>query len=393
MKICNRFNLVLLVSSCCYFRAALAFSAVSQNPRPGRVLQHRLSVSIAPVDDHGAVVFGDEDEDTDSLLEIADSSASNLTDVPELDHDYDFDQLDQTLVDLKESKEVAHLQKKLRYWKQEQKYKEAAYKIYIQQQNIEQKLKPIYKREGKIDKYVLRRVYDHETEKIQTEIWTIKERIKLTYAKLQEELHVQQVQEETAQRLAEYDANIDSLKNQLVKAAKRLKLKDIFRAKAKSLKQELASAKKAQKQLREQAEAKVRKLEKEYALSMEELRQESSQRLSEKEQEIQTLAQEIQGLIGSLQKKRQELGLKEETLAFLETTLNEKEELLKTLQSERDSLRALARRSWHVLKGRVKKRFFGGSKKGKVVADSVDAEDDDNQVASADKELQLVRGR
>ncbi|CAB9522233.1 expressed unknown protein [Seminavis robusta] len=209
----------------------------------------------------------------------------------------------------KSENQITHLQKKLRYWKQEQKKKETEYKSYQLQKTVEHHTKPIYRREGKIDHYSMRPVYDQQTERIQTEVWSIKEQIKVTQAMLHEERRVESVKKEV-------DDEIQSLKAQ-------------------------------QEELRQQA-----------ALQLQSMQEESTARLTEKEQQIAAVKKDIQQLSQVLNDNRNELQNKEICLDSLEKELHQKEAILHHLSRERASIRALVKQSWRVLKNRFKKHIL-----------------------------------
>lgn len=223
--------------------------------------------------------------------------------------------------------QVTHLQKKLRYWKQEKKAKEEEYKLYQTQQSLDPHRKPIYRREGKIDHYSIRPVYDQQTERIQTEIWSVKEHIKVAQAQLHEERRVEQVRKETALRLARHDDEIQTL------------------------------------QQRAEAERK------EAARKLQEMQNESSARLTEKEQLIAAVTKDIQNLSNQLNMNREALKNKENrfdsmekelkySLDTLEQELKQKEAILHHLGRERASLRALVKQSWRLMKDRFKKHIL-----------------------------------
>ena len=247
--------------------------------------------------------------------------------------------------------EIAHLQKKLKYWKGQEIAKQDEFQKYILEANIASKAKPIYKRVGKIDTYTSRPVFDQETTRIQTEVWSIKEKIKLTQAKLEEEKRIQRVTEEMAHRLSQQDAEIRSVREE---------------------------EKVEQERIRKEAEEKVLALQ-----------AQSTARLTEKEQEIDTLAKDIDNLSKTLQEKRSQLQTKESDLLSLSNTLQDKrsqlrdkeagmtslqaeleakETILHNLNRERASLRCLVRQSWRVLKTRVKKRLPHREHKSHYVA-------------------------
>lgn len=209
----------------------------------------------------------------------------------------------------KPQNKIPQLRKKLGYWKQEQKAKELEYKQYQVQKACENKSKPIYRREGKIDHYSLRPVYDQHTERIQTEIWSIKEQIQITQARLHEERRVEQVQLAVADKLSRHDEEI-------------------------------------------------RRLRQEAALKLQAMQDESTAKLTEKEQQIMSATRDIQNLSIQLKKNRDELRNKEICLNTLEKNLKQTEAIMHHLTRERASIRALIRQSWRVLKGRFRKTFL-----------------------------------
>ena len=261
--------------------------------------------------------------------------------------------------------EIAHLQKKLKYWKGEQIKKQEEYKRYVCTANIASKAKPIYTRVGKIDMYKSRPVFDQESTRIQTEVWSIKEKIKLTQAKLDEERRIQRVTEQMAQRLSQQDAEIRSVREQ------------------EKQEQEKIRKEAEEKVLALQAQSTQKLMEKEQqievlAKDIQSLNNTSTQKLMEKEQEIAALAMDIQSLSNTLQEKqsqlqtkecdlqslsntlqekRSQLRNKESDLLSLQTELKTKESILHNLNRERASIRSLARQSWRLLKTRVQKRL------------------------------------
>jgi DNA repair exonuclease SbcCD ATPase subunit len=286
--------------------------------------------------------------------------------------------------------EIAHLQKKLRYWKSAQKTKEEAYQQYLIQHSIEHAIKPIYVREGKIDTYKVRPIFNERTDSFQTEIWSIKEQIKLTNAKLTEERRVQKIKEEVEHRLRFHDADIRRLqelaKQELEQVRAQLQyqhegemksqrehaesdfkaLKEESNARLRSLQEQ---ANEEQRMIKAQHEANMKRLKEQAKREQEEadaviksLQDESSRRLTEKERAIDSLAKDINTLAGELQVKRKELQTKDSLLSSLQSELETKESILETLERERESLRCMLRRSWNVLKDRVQRRVHRGEK-------------------------------
>jgi DNA repair exonuclease SbcCD ATPase subunit len=286
--------------------------------------------------------------------------------------------------------EIAHLQKKLRYWKSAQKTKEEAYKQYLIQQSIEHDIKPVYVREGKIDTYTVRPIYNERTDMFHTEIWSIKEQIKLTSAKLTEERRIQKIKEEVEHRLRFHDADIRRLKEQAqqeleqerarLQAQREVEVK-ILREQAefdfKALQEESNASLRS---LQDQVNEEQRRIEAQHAADMKYLKEqakrekeqadavvkslqgESSRRLAEKERAIDSLAKDIDTLAGELQEKRKQVQTKDSMLSSLQSELETKESILQTLARERESLRCMLRRSWNVVKGRVQKRVQLGNR-------------------------------
>ncbi|CAB9518181.1 expressed unknown protein [Seminavis robusta] len=241
----------------------------------------------------------------------------------------------------KSKNQISHLQKKLRYWKQAQKKKETEYKSYQLKKTVEHHTKPVYRREGKIDHYSMRPVYDQHTERIQTEIWSIKEQIKVTQAQVHEERRVKLVEKLIGDRLARHDEELEQIKQEA------------------ALKVEEAAMKvEEEHELFIKAKAEQERIRDEAAMKLQSLQEESKSRLTEKERQIASVKKDIREISDLLQKNRNELQNKEVSLDSLEKELHQKEDILHELTRERASIRALVKQSWRVLKGRFKKHIL-----------------------------------
>merc|ERR1719253_1230479 len=100
------------------------------------------------------------------------------------------------MIDLENENE--QLQEKLSHWLEEEKKAEDNYKTYLVRKALDEKIPPICTREGKIDHYRARPIYDKETERMQSELWKIQTQIRLTRAKIVVERRVDQVRQEAA---------------------------------------------------------------------------------------------------------------------------------------------------------------------------------------------------
>lgn len=270
---------------------------------------------------------------------------------------------------------------------------------------VKHNLKPVYERKGKIDTYKHAPVYDKETHRIQMEIWSIKEQIKLTTARLAEEERVIQIQQQAEERMgkaAVYRNRAKQLEVEL-QASQRAnqqveeKLKVAQEQHAAELQatrldasQRMAKMaqdyKDSQARLQQKTEAQLERIQAEYNAAMQALRTETTQRLTEKEQEMDQLTSDIRGLLQNLQQKRKQLGETNAVVASLETELHDKESVLVSLERERASLRAMTKQGWKVLKTRVKKRL--GGEEGNVVVEPVVPLDDAND--DVDKSTEMV---
>lgn len=378
-------------------------------------------------------------EVTDPLESSSEEPANELEffdDEDEEDFDFGFDDDDDILPGSEaearrcSSREIAHLQKKLKYWKKEQAAKEAAYKQYLTQYAIEHKTNPICVREGTVDHYRARPIYNEETERIQTEVWSLKEQIKLANAKLHEERRIIEVRKETAEKLEQHDAEVLKLKTEANAKMKEIQeeakkeqqairqateeqakkeqedirhqLEDQAQAEQEKLRKEAAermqtvqdkakaqqeqirkALKEEQKQIRKDANARMQAMKQKAEEERHQIRQQakakvealetkSTERLTQKEEEIDTLATEIQNLIDTLNEKRSELEVKEGDLHHLEEELQEKGAVLNSLEEERASIRAMARQSWRVFKARFKRKVLRKKEK-------TEEEDDDEE--------------
>lgn len=301
-----------------------------------------------------------------------------------------------------QSNKISQLQKKLKYWEGEQKIKEDEYKTYCRIRSMDGKTPPIYRREGKIDHYTPGPVFNKETDRIQKEIWTMKEQIQLVQAKIAEERRVEQVREETADRIANFDQEIDRLEDKFQgqldqaveekeqiqeKAEETSKLLTEREQEVDALAKELERAKEEQERIQREAKDKMKAMESEFATSLKNMQDESEKRLAEKEKEISSLSTEIENILMHLQNKRSQLQGKEDLVASLQAEKKEKESILAKLEQERDSLRKLVGQSWNVVKTRFKKRVLRRGEKETEEDDQTSTEDEKKD------EPMLVRSR
>jgi len=277
------------------------------------------------------------------------------------------------------------------------------------------KTKPIHRREGKIDIYKPRPVYDEETIRLLAEQWKARKRVSLVKAEIAQEQRVAKVRHETSDRIAHFDAEIQLVEDKAEKARQQRELeharsietmqeeqqqreleytRSIEKMQEEQEQRELeyaqsvetmreestrALAEKDQEiqRVKDQAREERQRREEEYTQSVETMRTESAKALSKKDKEINSLNNEIRSLLEQLQEKRLELKEKTTNIDSLETQLRVKESTLETLQQERASLRKLAQQSGRVLMTRFQRRVL--RQDDDVVADGAENEEDDNE--------------